>query len=134
MKKRRLGANGPEVSAIGLGCMAMSEFYGESDEAAAKRIIIAALERGITMLDTADTYGLGHNEKLIADAQKEWSGRERYATSAYPNRRSRRYAGPTPFTPSPRCRPSTPLGPGMLNRSFSPRSGSWKSASSLTVL
>ena len=74
MKKRRLGSNGPEVSAIGLGCMAMSEFYGESDEAAAKRVISAALERGITMLDTADTYGLGHNEKLIADALKEWSG------------------------------------------------------------
>ena len=80
MKKRTLGANGPEVSAIGLGCMAMSEFYGESDEAAAKRVISAALERGITMLDTADTYGFGHNEKLIADALKEWSGEVFVAT------------------------------------------------------
>lgn len=80
MKKRRLGANGPEVSAIGLGCMAMSEFYGKSDEAAAKRVINAALKRGITMLDTADTYGFGHNEELIANALKEWSGEVFVAT------------------------------------------------------
>lgn len=80
MKKRTLGVNGPEVSAIGLGCMAMSEFYGESDEAEAKRVIRAALERGITMLDTADTYGFGHNEKLIADALKDWSGEVFVAT------------------------------------------------------
>jgi aryl-alcohol dehydrogenase-like predicted oxidoreductase len=80
VKKRTLGVNGPEVSAIGLGCMAMSEFYGESDEAEAKRVIRAALERGITMLDTADTYGFGHNEKLIADALKDWSGEVFVAT------------------------------------------------------
>lgn len=72
MKKRRLGANGPEVSAIGLGCMAMSEFYGASDTDAGKRVILGALERGITHLDTADTYGLGHNERLIADALADW--------------------------------------------------------------
>ena len=80
MKKRRLGANGPEVSAIGLGCMAMSEFYGKSDEAAAKRVINAALKRGITMLDTADTYGFGHNEELIANTLKKWSGEVFVAT------------------------------------------------------
>jgi len=80
VKKRALGTNGPEVSAIGLGCMAMSEFYGASDEAAAKSVILAALEHGVTMLDTADTYGFGHNEKLIADVLKEWSGEVFLAT------------------------------------------------------
>ncbi len=67
MKNRTLGTNGPEVCAIDIGCMAMSEFYDRSDDAAAKRVIFGALERRITILDTADTYRLGHNEKLIAD-------------------------------------------------------------------
>jgi aryl-alcohol dehydrogenase-like predicted oxidoreductase len=74
MKKRRLGRGGPEVSAIGLGCMGMSEFYGPSDDEKSRRLILEALESGITMLDTSDTYGLGHNESLIADALKEWKG------------------------------------------------------------
>jgi aryl-alcohol dehydrogenase-like predicted oxidoreductase len=74
VEKRRLGKGGPEVSAIGLGCMAMSEFYGESDDENSKKVILEALESGITMLDTADTYGFGHNESLIADALKDWSG------------------------------------------------------------
>lgn len=74
MKKRRLGVNGPDVSAIGLGCMGMSEFYGTSDDAQSKKLILEALRSGITMLDTADMYGHGHNEMLIADALKEWSG------------------------------------------------------------
>lgn len=72
MKKRTLGANGPEVSTIGLGCMAMSEFYGKSDDTVSKKVILRALELGITMLDTADTYGLGHNETLIGKVIKEW--------------------------------------------------------------
>lgn len=72
MKKRRLGQNGPEVSAIGLGCMGMSEFYGKSDDNKSKKTILAALEHGVTMLDTSDTYGNGHNEELIASALKEW--------------------------------------------------------------
>lgn len=70
MKKRTLGANGPEVSTIGLGCMAMSEFYGKSDDTVSKKVILRALELGITMLDTADTYGLGHNETLIGKVIK----------------------------------------------------------------
>ena len=74
MKTRRLGANGPEVSAIGLGCMGMSEFYGKSDDEASKRLILEALANGITMLDTADTYGHGHNEQLVAAALKQWTG------------------------------------------------------------
>lgn len=71
---RTLGKNGPRVSAIGLGCMGMSEFYGKSDDAASRRVILAALEMGVTMLDTADTYGLGHNERLIAETLKGWRG------------------------------------------------------------
>jgi aryl-alcohol dehydrogenase-like predicted oxidoreductase len=72
MQTRILGEKGPEVSTIGLGCMAMSEFYGKSDDAVSKKVILKALELGITMLDTADTYGLGHNETLIGKVQKEW--------------------------------------------------------------
>ncbi|MCP4108414.1 MAG: aldo/keto reductase [Desulfobacteraceae bacterium] len=80
MKKRQLGLNGPEVSAIGLGCMGMSEFYGKSDDEKSKKLITGALENGVTMLDTADTYGHGHNEQLVATALKEWSGEVFIAT------------------------------------------------------
>ena len=72
MKKRQLGKNGPIVSAMGLGCMAMSEFYGQRDDAASKAVIRTALEKGINFLDTADTYGNGHNEALIADVLNQW--------------------------------------------------------------
>ena len=58
--KRRLGSNGPEVSAIGLGCMGMSEFYGAGSEQESIATIHHALERGVTFLDTADMYGVGH--------------------------------------------------------------------------
>jgi aryl-alcohol dehydrogenase-like predicted oxidoreductase len=66
--KRRLGANGPEVSAIGLGCMGMSEFYGSGDEAESIATIHHALDRGVTFLDTADMYGVGKNEELVGRA------------------------------------------------------------------
>ncbi len=80
MEKRSLGPNGPQVSAVGLGCMGMSEFYGASNDADSKALILNALERGITMLDTADTYGHGHNEQLIASALGEWRGEVFVAT------------------------------------------------------
>ncbi|MEN3296277.1 MAG: hypothetical protein V7642_5530 [Burkholderiales bacterium] len=67
MEKRKLGA-GLEVSAIGLGCMGMSEFYGERDETEAIATIHRALELGVTFLDTADMYGVGHNEELVGRA------------------------------------------------------------------
>ena len=63
-----LGRDGPSVSAIGLGCMAMSEFYGVPDRAAALATIAAALEAGITLFDTGDFYGMGDNEMLLAEA------------------------------------------------------------------
>src|SRR5271169_6134617 len=68
MQRRKLGANGPEVGAIGLGCMGMSDFYGPADRAESIATIHAALEAGITLLDTGDFYGMGHNEMLIRDA------------------------------------------------------------------
>ena len=66
--KRTLGKGGPDVSALGLGCMGMSEFYGHSDRRAALATIAAALEAGVTLLDTGDFYGMGHNEMLLAEA------------------------------------------------------------------
>ncbi|WP_366107238.1 aldo/keto reductase [Spirosoma sp.] len=65
---RKLGTNGPLVSAIGLGCMGMSGAYGESDEKEAIATIERALEQGHNVLDTADYYGAGHNEELISKA------------------------------------------------------------------
>jgi aryl-alcohol dehydrogenase-like predicted oxidoreductase len=70
MKKRKLGINGPEVSAIGLGCMGMSEFYGAGDEKESLATIDRALELGIDLLDTADVYGPHTNEVLVGKALK----------------------------------------------------------------
>ncbi|MFR0359478.1 aldo/keto reductase [Streptomyces sediminimaris] len=61
-----LGANGPRVGVQGLGCMGMSEFYGETDEAAAREALDTALATGVTLFDTADQYGLGANETFLA--------------------------------------------------------------------
>jgi aryl-alcohol dehydrogenase-like predicted oxidoreductase len=68
MNRRRLGQKGPEVSAIGLGCMGMSEFYGEADESESIAVIHHALDLGVNFLDTADQYGRGHNEELVGRA------------------------------------------------------------------
>jgi aryl-alcohol dehydrogenase-like predicted oxidoreductase len=68
MITRRLGAGGPEVSAIGLGCMGMSGMYGPADENESIATIHEALERGVNLLDTGDFYGMGHNEMLIGRA------------------------------------------------------------------
>ncbi|MDW4499001.1 aldo/keto reductase [Sulfitobacter sp. D35] len=66
MKTRRLGAGGPEVSAIGLGCMSFAGAFGETDEATSLRCLDAALEHGITFLDTANVYGMGRSEEVLA--------------------------------------------------------------------
>jgi aryl-alcohol dehydrogenase-like predicted oxidoreductase len=68
MDRRKLGTQGLEVSALGLGCMGMSEFYGTTDEGEAIATIHRALELGIDFLDTADMYGRGANEKLVGKA------------------------------------------------------------------
>ncbi len=65
MKKRTLGPQGPEVSAIGLGCMGMSAFYGATDEEEARRTILRALDEGCNFLDTSDMYGPHTNERLV---------------------------------------------------------------------
>src|SRR5437868_12739330 len=67
---RKLGMNGPSVSAIGLGCMGMSGAYGQSDEKESIATIERALELGHNFLDTADFYLSGHNEQLIGQAIK----------------------------------------------------------------
>jgi aryl-alcohol dehydrogenase-like predicted oxidoreductase len=68
METRTLGTQGLEVSALGLGCMGMSEFYGRADEGEAIATIQRALELGVTFLDTADMYGWGANERLVGKA------------------------------------------------------------------
>lgn len=70
MHTRTLGRNGPAISALGLGLMGMSDFYGPADEAESLATIHAAMEAGVTLFDTADFYGCGHNEMLLAQALK----------------------------------------------------------------
>ena len=77
MITRSLGSTGPTVSALGLGCMGMSDFYGPADEAENIDTIRAALDAGITLLDTGDYYGMGHNELLLREALR---GRSREQT------------------------------------------------------
>ncbi|MBN9389589.1 MAG: aldo/keto reductase [Chloroflexi bacterium] len=73
MNTRKLGKTGPEVSALGLGAMGMSGVYGPSDEIESIATIHAAIDAGITLIDTADFYGMGHNEMLIGRALREKS-------------------------------------------------------------
>jgi aryl-alcohol dehydrogenase-like predicted oxidoreductase len=80
LERRRLGATGPEVSALGLGCMGMSGMYGPSDRAESIATIHAAFDAGIDLLDTGDFYGMGHNELLIAEAVRD-RPREEYKLS-----------------------------------------------------
>jgi aryl-alcohol dehydrogenase-like predicted oxidoreductase len=65
MRKRTLGKNKLTVSAMGLGCMGMSEFYGARDDTESMATIHKALDLGVSLLDTADVYGMGHNEELV---------------------------------------------------------------------
>jgi aryl-alcohol dehydrogenase-like predicted oxidoreductase len=74
MHMHRLGKNGPEVSAIGLGCMGMSGMYGPADDSESIATIHAALDAGVNLFDTGDFYGMGHNEMLI---QKALAGQSR---------------------------------------------------------
>src|ERR1700760_2163508 len=65
MQKVKLGFQGATVSRMGLGCMGMSEFYGDRNDAESSATILRALDLGINFLDTADTYGIGDNEELV---------------------------------------------------------------------
>jgi aryl-alcohol dehydrogenase-like predicted oxidoreductase len=71
METRKLGATGPEVSAIGLGTMGMSDFYGPADERVSVATIHAAIDAGVSLLDTGDFYGMGHNELLLGRALRD---------------------------------------------------------------
>src|SRR3954466_11486476 len=71
VSRRRLGKNGPEVSAVGLGCMGMSEFYGSGSEQESIATIHHAIDRGVNFLDTADMYGVGKNEELVGRAIRD---------------------------------------------------------------
>src|SRR6476646_3358505 len=71
---RRLGPKGPTVFPLALGCMGMSGMYGQSDDHESIATIHEALERGVTLLDTGDFYGMGHNEMLIGRALKDRRG------------------------------------------------------------
>src|SRR5215467_8598591 len=70
LPKRTLGSSGLDVSAIGLGCMSLSGTYGTSDDDQGIAVIREALDRGVTLLDTSDAYGNGHNEELVGKAIK----------------------------------------------------------------
>jgi aryl-alcohol dehydrogenase-like predicted oxidoreductase len=71
MEQRMLGQQGLRVSALGLGCMGMSEFYGAHDDATSTAVIHRAIDLGVTFIDTADMYGSGHNEILLGKAIRD---------------------------------------------------------------
>src|ERR1700693_4137892 len=80
MEKRKRGAQGLEVSELGLGCMGMSQFYGPRDDVESAKTLERALELGIDFFDTADVYGVGHNEELVGKTLKPHRARVIIAT------------------------------------------------------
>jgi len=80
MEKRKLGAHGPEVSELGLGCMGMSQFYGPRDDDESLATLERAIDLGINFFDTADVYGVGHNEELVGKVLRKYRDRVIIAT------------------------------------------------------
>jgi aryl-alcohol dehydrogenase-like predicted oxidoreductase len=80
MEKRKLGRQGLEVSELGLGCMGMSQFYGPRDDKESTATLERAVEIGVNFFDTADVYGVGHNEELVGKALKKYRDRVIIAT------------------------------------------------------
>ena len=80
MREVTLGSSGLRVSALGLGCMGMSQAYGVADRAESERTLLRALDSGITFFDTADVYGMGHNEELVGQTLKAHRSRYVLAT------------------------------------------------------
>jgi aryl-alcohol dehydrogenase-like predicted oxidoreductase len=80
MRQRQLGREGLVTSALGMGCMGLSQGYGPADDDESVRAIRRAIERGVTLLDTAMSYGQGHNERLVGRALAGLSGRAQVAT------------------------------------------------------
>jgi aryl-alcohol dehydrogenase-like predicted oxidoreductase len=80
MQTVKLGSQGAVVSRMGLGCMGMSEFYGQRDDAESAATILRSLDLDMTFLDTADMYGSGHNEELVGRAIKPRRGEVFLAT------------------------------------------------------
>jgi aryl-alcohol dehydrogenase-like predicted oxidoreductase len=80
MRMHTLGADGPAISEVGLGCMGMSDFYGPAEDARSIAVIHRALELGVNFFDTADMYGVGRNERLVGRALKDRRDRAVIAT------------------------------------------------------
>ena len=92
LQQRRIGRSGLSSSALGLGCMGMSEFYGATDEAQSLATLEAALAAGVTLFDTADAYGFGHNEQLLGRFLASHRGQALVATKCGLAREAGSYA------------------------------------------
>ncbi|KAB8059604.1 aldo/keto reductase [Janthinobacterium sp. FT14W] len=100
MQQRRIGNSGLTSSALGLGCMGMSEFYGATDEAQSLATLEAALAAGVTLFDTADAYGFGHNEQLLGRFLQGRRGQALVATKCGLAREAGGYARRIDNTPA----------------------------------